>query len=402
MQDHSQIRELIHGRRPGHSLPQALYNSEAAFAFDQRAIFHRHWVLAGFECEIPRPGTALALNVGGSPIIVLRDRAGEIRGFHNSCRHRGAMLCPPGRSNKPALVCPYHQWSFDLTGKLLRARRMQADFDPAAHNLLPIHVRAIAGCLYVCLAKVAPPIDAFAEGLEPLLAAHDLPNAKLAHEATFLERGNWKLVMENARECYHCAARHPDLAVTFPAEVTRHFAADEKGRTERFNSRMLEAGLPIGPSVGPWWQAIRFPLNEGVTSMTMDGKPAVRRPMVDREGGDIGSVRWATEPNAFCHAVSDHVFAFTCEPVGPKETLVTAKWFVHPEAVEGVDYHVESLAALWLTTNNQDIELVENNQAGVNSIGYTPGPYCEDAESLVINFVDWYCNEAADALETLR
>jgi Rieske 2Fe-2S family protein len=76
------------------------------------------------------------------------------------------------------------------------------------------------------------------------------------------------------------------------------------------------------------------------------------------------------------------------------ETVVTAKWLVHKDAVEGVDYHVESLVALWLTTNQQDIELVENNQCGVRSLGYTPGPYCEDAESLVMRFTDWYCQAA--------
>ena len=399
MHDHSHVRELFAGRRPGHSLPQALYNSPEALRFDRRAIFWRHWVLAGFECELPTPGTVLALNVGGSPIVVVRDKSGAIRGFHNSCRHRGAMLCPPGRSHRPAMVCPYHQWSYDLTGRLLKARRMQADFDPTAHNLLPIHVRAVAGVLYVCLAADPPPFDAFAEGLEALLAPHDLRRAKIAHQATFLERGNWKLVMENARECYHCSARHPNLSVTFPAEVRKHFDDDGRGRTERFNARMREAGLPVGPSIGPWWQAIRFALNDNVVSLTMDGKHAVRKLMVDREEGDLGSVRWATEPNAFCHAVADHVFAFTCEPVGTDETLVTAKWLVHEDAVEGVDYHVENLAALWLTTNNEDIELVENNQAGVNSVGYVPGPYCEEAESLVIRFVDWYCDEARRALE---
>jgi Rieske 2Fe-2S family protein len=395
------LRELLHSRRPGHALPQALYTSQEAFDFDLKAIFARTWVLAGLECEVPSPGAALALTVGGSPIVVLRDRAGEIRGFHNSCRHRGAMVCPPGRSQRPVLVCPYHQWSYDLTGKLVAARRMQTSFDPAAHALRPVHVRNIAGVLYVCLAEDAPPIEEFARGLAPLLAPHDLPNAKLAHEAVFVEKGNWKLVMENARECYHCAARHPDLALTFPTEVKAHFAADEAGRVARFDARMAGAGLPIGPTMGAWWQAIRFPLNENVVSMTMDGKHACSRLMVDAEGGDIGSVRFATEPNSFCHALADHLFVFTAEPSGPQETIVTTRWYVHKEAVEGRDYHLENVVALWLTTNNQDIELVENNQRGVNSVGYVPGPYSEEAESLVRRFTDWYCAEALSVLDAI-
>jgi Rieske 2Fe-2S family protein len=401
MPDFSRVRQLLQSRRPGHALPQALYTSPEAFAFDMQAIFARNWVLAGLECEIPVSGAAMALTVGGSPIVILRDRAGVIRGFFNSCRHRGAMVCAAGRSQRPVLVCPYHQWTYDLTGKLVGARRMQADFDPAQHALRPIHVRNVSGVLYVSLAEDPPPFDEFGKGLAPLLAPHDLPNAKLAHEAVFVEKGNWKLVMENARECYHCAVRHPDLALTFPTEVKAHFAADEAGRVARFEARMEAAGLPIGPTMGDFWQAIRFPLNDGVVSMTMDGKHAVSRLMVEAEGGDIGSVRFATEPNSFAHALADHTFVFTAEPSGPLETIVTTRWYVHKDAVEGVDYHLESLVALWLTTNNQDIELVENNQRGVNSIGYVPGPYSEEAESLVGRFTDWYCAEAERALDRL-
>jgi Rieske 2Fe-2S family protein len=403
MLDYSHLRRLLQSRRAGHALPQALYTSEEAFAFDVREIFGRAWVLAGLECEIPAPGSALALTVGTSPIVILRDRTGTIRAFHNSCRHRGAMVCPAGRSQRPVLVCPYHQWTYDLTGKLTGARRMQQEnFDASALSLRPIQVRNVAGCLYVSLSDDPPPFDAFAEGLAPLLAPHDLPHAKLAHEAVFIEKGNWKLVMENARECYHCAVRHPDLALTFPTEVRAHFEADEAGRTARFDARMEAAGLPIGPTIGPWWQAIRFPLNEGVLSMTIDGKHAVSRLMVDKEGGDIGSVRFATEPNSFCHAVADHLFVFMAEPSGPQETIVTTRWYVHKEAVEGVDYHLETLVALWLTTNKQDIELVENNQRGVNSVGYVPGPYSAEAEALVARFTDWYCEEAGAALDRAR
>jgi len=401
MSDFSRVRQLLQSRRPGHALPQALYTSPEAFAFDLQAIFARNWVLAGLECEIPVSGSAMALTVGGSPIVVLRDRAGEIRGFHNSCRHRGAMVCAAGRSQRPVLVCPYHQWTYDLTGKLVGARRMQAEFDPSEHALRPIHVRNVAGVLYVSLAEDPPPFEEFANGLAPLLAPHDLPHAKLAHEAVFVEKGNWKLVMENARECYHCAVRHPDLALTFPTEVKAHFAADEAGNVARFEARMKAAGLPVGPTMGDFWQAIRFPLNPGILSMTMDGKHAVSRLMVEAEGGDIGSVRFATEPNSFAHALADHTFVFTAEPSGPLETIVTTRWYVHKDAVEGVDYHLESLVALWLTTNNQDIELVENNQRGVNSIGYVPGPYSEEAEALVGRFTDWYCAEAKRALGRL-
>jgi Rieske 2Fe-2S family protein len=116
--------------------------------------------------------------------------------------------------------------------------------------------------------------------------------------------------------------------------------------------------------------------------------------MCESDGGDIGSLRWAVEPHAFCHAYGDHLFMFSAFPVAPDETIVVSKWLVHKDAVEGVDYDVERLAALWTKTNLQDRDLVENNQRGVNSLGYLPGPYSQDAESLAIGFVDWYCARA--------
>jgi glycine betaine catabolism A len=121
--------------------------------------------------------------------------------------------------------------------------------------------------------------------------------------------------------------------------------------------------------------------------------------MCEAAGGDIGSMRWALEPHCFVHATSDVVFMFSAMPTGPEETVVTSKWLVHRDAVEGVDYDLEKLTELWTKTNLQDRNLCENNQRGVNSLGYVPGPYCEEAELLVMRFVDWYCDEVRSYLD---
>ena len=128
--------------------------------------------------------------------------------------------------------------------------------------------------------------------------------------------------------------------------------------------------------------------------MTLDGQTSVSKLMCPVGDGDIGSLRWAVEPNSFCHATGDFLFMFSAMPTGPRETVVTAKWLVHKDAVEGRDYEVERLIALWNTTNFQDRDLVENNQRGIDSLGYQPGPYSPDAESLCLRFVDWYCTAA--------
>ena len=379
-------------RRPGHSLPQGLYNDPRGFDFDMTAIFGESWLGAGFECELPRLGSYLALTVGNWPVLITRDRHGEIHAFHNSCRHRGSILCPPGTQGTSArLVCPYHHWTYDLDGRLLAAGRMGDGFDKSEHGLNPVAIRCVAGAMFICLSDTPPPFDDFAAAFTRYAAPFDYANAKVAASAVLVEKANWKLVMENARECYHCATGHPELAKTFPVGLSRHFDLGEDDRIIAFEQRMDALGLAREPLEGDWWQLARFALNPGYVAMTPDGQHVSKKLMCEIGDGDIGSMRWAIDPHLFAHSTPDHTIFFSAMPVGPSETHVFSKWLVHKDAVEGVDYHLDRLTELWTRTNLQDKALAENNQAGVLSRGYTPGPYSYDAEMLAQRFIDWYC-----------
>jgi Rieske 2Fe-2S family protein len=397
----AKIRALLDARQPNHALPQAFYTDPEVFAFDLEAIYAATWLLIGFEPEISTPGATLALTIGRSPIVIVRGHDGALRGFFNSCRHRGSQICQDGRATQSWLICPYHQWTYGLDGTLANAPRMPDGFDRTQHSLRPIHVETVAGAIYVCLAADPPEFDTFRAEIEPLLAPHNLANAKLAFESTLVERANWKLVMENARECYHCIARHPELSLTFPVKGRRTVQFADAQRLDGFRTRMDAAGLPMGPVEGPWWQAMRFPLNEGMTTFSMDGRPTCKKLMCDAAGGDIGTMRWALEPHCFAHATSDVTFLFSALPTGPEETVVVSKWLVHKDAVEGVDYTIDGLTELWTKTNLQDRDLCETNQRGVNSLGYIPGPYNTETETLVMRFVDWYCGEVEHFLARL-
>ena len=397
--DLSAIAAALGRREAGHALPQALYNSADAFTFDLEAIFGQSWLFAGFEAEVRKIGDYVSLMIGEWPVLIVRGRDGEVRAFHNSCRHRGSILCKPGSGTTPRLICPYHRWTYGLDGKLLAAGRMPETFVKGEHSLVPVHFETVAGAMFICLAETPPPFETMRRELTPLLAPHNLDHAKLAFESTLVEEGNWKLVMENGRECYHCPTGHPELSKTFPTGASAHFEA-LSDHEKAFDARMLSIALPSGPVEEAWWQAVRFPLNKSMTSMTIDGTPSVKRLMCEIGAGDIGSLRWAVEPNSFCHSTGDYTFSFAAMPVGPRETHVVAKWLVHEDAVEGVDYDVASLSDLWTRTNLQDKEFVENNQRGVNSPGYRPGPYSPEAESLTMRFVDWYCTTAQRYLDT--
>jgi glycine betaine catabolism A len=392
--DLKRIDALFRQRLPGHSLPQPIYISPEMFEFDMAAIYGESWLAVAMECELPKSGSYVSMMIGKWPVIIVRDKHGDIRAFHNSCRHRGSLVCPPGNGTAPKLVCPYHRWTYDLDGSLFAATRMADDFDKATHGLKPVAIENIAGALFICLGDTPPPIDEFASKLAAYAAPHNFKDLKLAHQNVLVEDANWKLVMENARECYHCPTGHPELGKSFPVGMSKHFDGQDQAQTRAFEVQMETLGLPFEPVEGPWWQVARFPLNEGSNSISMDGQHISKKLLYDGNGGDIGSMRFAVDPHSFSHSTADHVFLFSAMPVGPTETHAVNKWYVHKDAVEGVDYDIPTMVELWNVTNLQDKGLAENNHRGVNSPGYTPGPYSPEAEMLARRFVDWYCDKA--------
>jgi glycine betaine catabolism A len=394
MHDLRRIQELFQSRRAGHTLPQPLYTEQSAFDFDIAAVYGESWLMVGLYCELPKSGSYMSMMVGKSPVVITRDKSGEIRAFHNSCRHRGSMICPVGNGTAPKLVCPYHRWTYDLDGSLFAANRMADDFVKADHGLKPVALKNVGGALFICLSDTPPAFDEFGDTLAAYAAPHNFKDAKLAAEAVLVENANWKLVMENARECYHCSTSHLSLAKTFPVDMSRHFDSGEDVRIKKFEADMDTAGLLHEAVEGDWWQVARFALNQGCVSISNDGQHLSKKLMCDANGGDIGSMRFALDPHCFVHCTADGVFLFSAMPVGPNETHVYSKWYVHKDAVEGVDYDVATLTDLWTKTNLEDKQLAENNQIGVNSAGYTPGPYSQEAEMLAQRFTDYYCDKA--------
>lgn len=397
MYSKNEMRELFAQRRDGFALPQALYTSPAAYEFDLQAIFQRCWLQAGIEGEIPRPGDYLTYEVAGSSIIVLRNSEGGINAFFNTCRHRGARICGDKPGHAVRLVCPYHQWAYDLNGKLVQAPRMHEGFDISGYRLKPVRVETVAGVIFVCLSDAPPDFAPFRAALEPMLAPHELSNAKVVHTSTLVAKANWKLVMENARECYHCRVSHPQLMRSF-----RDFTVKEQTVPAweiEFHQRCEALGLKCGEVIGPWFQVGRYALGDNVVSYTMDGKPAVSKKLGKVGHGDVGAMWWGVNPHCFNHVTGDYGFFFQAMPLGPQETLITGKWIVHKDAVEGVDYNLQRLTEVWEATDAQDGALAENNQRGVNSLAFEPGPYSQVTEELVLRLMSWYCRTARAFLE---
>jgi len=401
MLNEAEVLAIVKGRKPNHALPRALYVDPGVFQVDMERIWYRDWLFSVPACEIPKRGNFVVHTVGDYAAIIVRGEDGTIRAFHNSCRHRGSVICNKMKGSRPKLVCPYHQWTYGLDGALIWARDMGPDFDPKEHGLKPIHCREVAGLVYICLADTPPPFSAFAAETARYLAPHDLVNSKIAFESTIIEKGNWKLVWENNRECYHCSANHPSLCRTFP-EDPRMIGNGFGGLAsdlDKHVARCEAAGAPSEYRIAPdgVWRFVRTPLLEQAESYTMDGKAAVALPNSNMPFKDAGSLLKFLYPGTWNHFLSDHAILFRVTPVSALETEVTTKWLVHKDAVEGRDYDVKRLTEVWIATNAEDQRVVEDNQRGILSPAFQPGPYSPDHEAGVMQFCDWYANTLTGA-----
>ncbi len=410
------LPHLLAARRPGHSLDAAFYTAQAVFDADMDLIFGRHWIFVGHEPDVPEAGDVMAIRIGRAPIVILRDHAGEVRAYHNVCRHRGAQLVPDGKSRVGNLVCRYHSWTYGLDGALLFADHMGEGFDASCRGLRPVALRSVAGLLFVCLANDPPDdIAAMASAMEPYLLPHGLRDAKVARQVDLVEHGNWKLTMENNRECYHCAANHPELTVPLFAYgfgfAPASLDGQELAQAARYDALVADmhatweaAGLPSRrierlTERATGYRTERLPLDQAGESHTGDTRSACRKLLGHLTDARLGGLTFWTQPNAWHHFMADHVVTFCVLPLDAGRTLLRTTWLVHKDAVEGVDYDPANLVAVWEATNRQDAALVEMTQAGVASPVYEPGPYSPFTEGLVDDFCRWYVERMSAGLD---
>jgi Rieske 2Fe-2S family protein len=400
------VSSLTASRRPGHALPAGLYTRQDVFEADMKVFFGQHWILAGLECEIPEPGDTQTLDIGKSSVILIRDDDMQVRAFHNVCRHRGARILDAGANVVSKLVCPYHQWTYETNGALIRAPHMGVDFDKTCKSLKPVAMRSIGGLIYICLSDKPPAdIDFLQQTMEERLAPYDLRHAKVAHQVDVVEKGNWKLTMENNRECYHCVGSHPELCVSFidldfgfdPAalnaedraaaerHLAEHQARERRWEADGFKSTLVERVVDCETN----FRTQRLAIAGKGESQTPDASAAVAKLMGTMTRKDLGDVHlWAH--NGWNHVMGDHAVVSMAFPLTPDTTLVRTRWLVNKDAVEGVDYDLHKLTSVWIATTEQDAALVSRTHIGVTDPSYEPGPYSPFTEGQLDNFATWY------------
>jgi choline monooxygenase len=196
---------------PGRNLPPQAFTSPSVFALEQRAIFGRSWVHVADVCDLPERGSYVAAQIGATPVLIVRDRAsGELHGFLNACRHRGAQLLEGKGTCEKQIKCPYHAWSYGLDGQLLGApyRDELAHCDLSQMGLVPVHVGTVGPLVFACLDPDAPSLAEWVGELPEALARAGVASWQPAFELTYELAANWKLFVENANDGYHVQFVH--------------------------------------------------------------------------------------------------------------------------------------------------------------------------------------------------
>ncbi len=411
------LDKLIESQRPGHSLDRTLYVDAAVFERDRERVFRNHWVLAAHVSQFGKPGDFRLFDIAGESIILVRDREGAIRAHYNVCRHRGSRVLLEACGHAPALTCRYHGWTYAIDGSLRAATHMPEDFDRSQFGLKPCHVRILEGLVFVSLAEgSAPDFDSIAGRLSPYLTLHGLAKARVAVQRTFPVHANWKLVVENYLECYHCKPAHREYcAVEIKAdsigdgspEARKRYEARERewlSEARRLETLLAEVGtkLPLDERLPttPIAAAYRAPLRASFVTATEDGRPAAPLMGGFREY-DGGETALAADPFTYMLAYNDYAAFFAFVPRDADHSDIVSTWLVHGDAREGTDYELARLTWLWTVTTEQDKAIIEANAAGIRSPSYQPGPV-STLEADVAAFREWYLSSIGPASRQTR
>ena len=360
------------------TLPGLSYTDPALFQREQEKIFEARWIAAARSADLDGPGAFRTLDVGRENVILVRGRDGQLRAFLNVCRHRGARVCME-RSGvaRRNIQCGYHAWTYGLDGKLVAAPNLtqMPDLDRTAYGLVPVPVREWLGYAWVCVADEPPSfedtvIGAVTERLggAGIIEGWDIENLEVGRRISYDVRANWKLIIENFMECYHCATIHPELTEVLP-EFADGFAAQ----------------YYVGHGAA---------FSEEAEGFTVDGSAGVTVIPGVVDGHDRKYYAITVNPQVFLNLVPDHVIFHRMYPVGPDRTVVECDWLYLPEVVrsgQDLDRSVE----LFHRVNQQDFDACERCQLAATSKAYAQGGVLVPSEHHIGAFHTWVTEQLA-------
>ena len=287
------------------TLPGSSYTDPQIFAQEQEHIFEAMWFCAVRSADLAGPGAFRTVEVGRESVLITRARDTSVRAFLNVCRHRGAKLCTAEAGEvKRAFQCPYHAWTYDLTGKLVAAPNLtkMPDVSRTEYGLAAVATREWLGYVWVCLAENPPPFDEVVGDVVARLGDtesiehYDIDNLEVGQRIVYDVKANWKLIVENFMECYHCATIHPELTEVLPEFADGYAAQFYVGHGAEFGSE--------------------------VKGFTVDGSEGLDRIPGVTEDQDRRYYAITVRPQVFINLVPDHVIFHRMYPVAAERTVV--------------------------------------------------------------------------------
>ncbi len=336
------------------TLPAEAYTSERVFDWEAAHFFEGGWVCVGRADELAHIGDQKAFRIGREGVLVVRDHDEELRGFYNTCRHRGHELLEPGSSrNLRAIKCPYHAWVYQLDGSLGAAPRFGdlAGFDKARYPLIAVRLQEWHGWIFVNADGGAPDFTSYAGNLSELLSAWEPARLVVAAAHDYVIEANWKTITENYHECYHCPSIHPELCAVTQSDSGENYPHD---------------GLWVGGSMV---------LKDFAETMSLTGESGG----VPIRGLDPRQLRevyyFGLFPNLLLSLHPDYVMTHRFEALGPGRTGVECQWLFPPEAVARPGFSHDYASTFWDITNREDWLACESVYRGLQSDGFRQGPF---------------------------
>ncbi|GAB3684657.1 aromatic ring-hydroxylating oxygenase subunit alpha [Salinisphaera aquimarina] len=362
-------------------IPDA-YREQAFWQVEREQVFARSWVPVTCSSRVGGKRIAQVVELAGREVLIWRNRDGQLRAFHNVCRHRGTQLLPPGCHELAfnGVRCPYHSWAYDLDGRCMGTPyfegsgippEMKAAFDTDAasnfdkrdYGLLSVHVAEWGGLIFINLAEETAPLETQLGDLPGRLDHYQLHDWTIQADREYEVNANYKLIAENFMECYHLPWVHPELVSVSPVE--NHYRWQGRGLYTGMCTTPISADTPAGG-----WQSL--PAFSGIGDRDADTGRFV-----------------LLFPNTAMAILPNHVFVLIAHPLGPDRTREETFILSHPECVGDGELAAQGIAQLhrfWDLVNQQDIDIVERVQRGLNGPAFPGGRLCYHFEEPVHRF----------------
>lgn len=335
-------------------LPPRVFHDPEVLVFEQEAWFARSWLCVGREEDAAEAGQYFLATIGGEGVIVIRGRDGELRAFHNVCRHRGSLLVTEPAGRQVRFQCPYHAWTYELDGRLLRAKHTETliDFSAEEQSLLPVALQTWQGFVFVALQPEGVSLVDHLADLPGHVARFAMGHLRRARRIEYEVGANWKVIAENYSECYHCPGVHPQLNRLTPYDQGRNLESE-------------------GPWVGGWMELVG-----DADTMSTDGARHGRPPLPGLSAEDERRIYYfVLWPNLLLSLHPDYVMTHQVWPIDAERSRVVCEWLFHPETMARPDFDPTDAIDFWDLTNRQDWRVCELQQQGTRSRAYVPGRY---------------------------